>query len=214
MVVIGSKGHALEVFELLTRKGIVDLYFYDDVSTTFENKSISSYPIIRTPDKLKVHFQKDPDFILGVGQSSTRKKLSELAQRLGGKLNTVISSTAIVSDKNVKLFEGLNIMDSVIIQPEVTIGVGTLINARATVHHNTMIGTYCEISPGAIITGNVTIGNESTIGSGALIIPRINIGNNVTVGAGTVVIRDVPDHARIVGNPGRIIGFVNPDEPL
>jgi acetyltransferase EpsM len=37
------------------------------------------------------------------------------------------------------------------------------------------------------------------------VLPEINIGKWTTIGAGAVVIKDVPDGAVIVGNPGRII---------
>jgi acetyltransferase-like isoleucine patch superfamily enzyme len=49
---------------------------------------------------------------------------------------------------------------------------------------------------GATIGANCTIGNDLTIGAFAM------------VGMGAVVTKDVPDHALVVGNPARAIGFV------
>jgi len=49
---------------------------------------------------------------------------------------------------------------------------------------------------GATIGANCTIGNDLTIGAFAM------------VGMGAVVTKDVPDHALVVGNPARVIGFV------
>ena len=48
----------------------------------------------------------------------------------------------------------------------------------------------------AAIGANCTIGNDLTIGAFAM------------VGMGAVVTKDVPDHALVVGNPARVIGFV------
>jgi serine O-acetyltransferase len=51
-----------------------------------------------------------------------------------------------------------------------------------------------------------TIGNGAVIGTGAIILGNIRIGEHVKVGAGSVVVRPVPDHATVVGVPGRIVG--------
>lgn len=38
------------------------------------------------------------------------------------------------------------------------------------------------------------------------------MGNNVTVGAGSVVVKDVPDNCVIVGNPAKIIKYLDKNE--
>jgi acetyltransferase-like isoleucine patch superfamily enzyme len=48
-------------------------------------------------------------------------------------------------------------------------------------------------------------GELSFIGISAIIIQGIKIGKNVTIGAGSVVIKDIPDNAVVVGNPGKVI---------
>jgi acetyltransferase-like isoleucine patch superfamily enzyme len=36
-------------------------------------------------------------------------------------------------------------------------------------------------------------------------LPRVRIGNWATIGAGTVVLKNVPDYAVVVGNPGKVL---------
>lgn len=48
----------------------------------------------------------------------------------------------------------------------------------------------------------------AAIGANATVLCGITIGRNAMIGAGTVVTKDVPDHALIVGVPGRIAGWV------
>jgi UDP-2-acetamido-3-amino-2,3-dideoxy-glucuronate N-acetyltransferase len=48
----------------------------------------------------------------------------------------------------------------------------------------------------------------ATIGANATIVCGVTIGKYAFIGAGAVVTRDVPDHALVVGNPGRIAGKV------
>lgn len=53
------------------------------------------------------------------------------------------------------------------------------------------------------------IGNNVYVGSNAVIIGGIRIGDNVKIGAGAVVVKDVPDNAVVVGNPARIIKYID-----
>jgi acetyltransferase EpsM len=62
------------------------------------------------------------------------------------------------------------------------------------------------------LAGNVTIGEGSHVGIGATVIQGITIGKWVTIGAGTVIIKDIPDYAVVVGNPGKIIKYNNENE--
>ena len=51
-----------------------------------------------------------------------------------------------------------------------------------------------------------TIGNNVLIGTAATLLGPIYVGNNVKIGAETFIINhDVPDHATVVGTPGRIV---------
>ena len=116
---------------------------------------------------------------------------------------SIIAKNAQVSS-SANLGEGLNIMSFVFIGPDSSIGVGSLINAYSSIHHDVVIGDFVEISPGAKILGNCTIGAFSTIGTNATILPKIKIGKNVIVAAGAVVNTDVPDNCMVAGVPAQI----------
>jgi dTDP-4-amino-4,6-dideoxygalactose transaminase/acetyltransferase-like isoleucine patch superfamily enzyme len=49
----------------------------------------------------------------------------------------------------------------------------------------------------------------ATIGASAVLVCGVTVGRFAFVGAGAVVTRDVPDHALVVGNPARCIGWVS-----
>lgn len=63
------------------------------------------------------------------------------------------------------------------------------------------------IGRGKSIRGNDSpvIGDHVTVYAGAIIVGGIQIGNHVKIGAGAVVVKDIPDHASVVGAPVRII---------
>ena len=52
------------------------------------------------------------------------------------------------------------------------------------------------------------IADGASIGAGAILLPGIRVGRFAMVGAGTLVHDSVPDHALVVGTPGRVVGSV------
>jgi serine O-acetyltransferase len=84
-----------------------------------------------------------------------------------------------------------------------------VINERA------VIGDNCNISQGVTIgqanrgrrKGTPVIGRNVYIGPGAKIVGAVHVGDDVAIGANCVVTEDVPDHAVVVGVPGRVISF-------
>jgi len=49
----------------------------------------------------------------------------------------------------------------------------------------------------------------ASIGSGATILSNLSIGENAIVGAGSVVTKDVPPSTIVVGNPARILRYID-----
>ena len=54
----------------------------------------------------------------------------------------------------------------------------------------------------------VTIGDNVWIGGSVTILPGVTIGSNVTIGAGSVVVKDIPDGCVAVGNPCRVVKYL------
>ncbi|MBR1754084.1 serine O-acetyltransferase [bacterium] len=50
-----------------------------------------------------------------------------------------------------------------------------------------------------------TLGRGVVVGANATVLGNITLGNYAKVGAGSVVVNDVPEHATVVGIPGRIV---------
>lgn len=203
MLILGARGHAIELLQVLEDIGEDELCFYDDVSLDAPAFLFGRYPVLRAPTDAMLHLSHDPRAVLGIGGGKLRERLAGRVREWGGQLHTVIAASARVGRHSVVLGDGLNVMDGVLISNEVSIGEGSLINARATLHHNVMVGEYCEISPGAQLLGHVQVGNYSQVGAGAVVLPRVIIGRGAMVGAGAVVNRHVADHEIVAGVPAR-----------
>jgi acetyltransferase-like isoleucine patch superfamily enzyme len=94
-------------------------------------------------------------------------------------------------------------MAGAVVTQNISIGVGTLVNANATIHHDCRIGDYCELSPGCHLLGNVRIGARTFVGAGAVILPNNVIGSDVIIGAGAVVTKDIPNGMTVKGVPAK-----------
>jgi UDP-2-acetamido-3-amino-2,3-dideoxy-glucuronate N-acetyltransferase len=116
-----------------------------------------------------------------------------------------------------------NICDHVFVENDVCIGDRVTIKCGVQLWDGVSIGDDVFVGPNATFTNDpfprsrvypqkferTNICSGASIGANATILPGITIGRNAMVGAGAVVTRSVPPNAIVVGNPARVIGYVN-----
>ena len=90
----------------------------------------------------------------------------------------------------------------------VVIGETSSIGDNVTLYHGVTLGgispaenSFSQIN----VKRHPTIKNNVIIGSGAQILGPISVGSYARIGANTVIIKEVPDHATMVGNPAQNI---------
>ncbi len=199
MVILGAGGHASEVLDVLIQNGneaLEGLLLFDNVNADVTKHNI---PILKNIDDLKQAFKTDNRFVIATGNPVVRQKLDLMATQAGGVCTALIANNAKISSMDVKIGDGVNIMQDVIIFPSVAIGKGVLINARALVHHNSTIGAYSEIGPGSIITGNCFLGERVQLGAGCVLLPNVSIADDVVIGAGTTVTKSINETGVYIG---------------
>lgn len=211
MLIAGANRHAKEVLELLhNQEKLNEIVFFDDVSKNSNSLVYQKYPIIKTLSEAEEYFKSTyVKFVLALGNPADRKKVSDKLEAIGGKLSSIIARSAFIGHYDVHLECGLNVMHNAMISNSVRIGKGTLLNAYSSVHHDVVVGQYCELSPHAVLLGGCTIGNFTAIGANATVLPDVSVGNNVVVGAGAVVTKNIPDNSVAVGIPARVVKFNN-----
>lgn len=214
MLVIGAKGFAKEVLEVLHQLNqLENLCFYDDISNGIPNKLYNKFPVLRTIEEAEIYFKEvSNNFTIGIGNPILRKKLYDKFTSLGGEFTSTISPFAQVGFFGNQIETGCNIMTGTIITSDIQIKKGTLINLNCTIGHDSIIGNFVELSPGVHISGNCKIGDFTVFGTNATMLPKLNVGKNVIVGAGSVVTKDLPDNCVAVGIPAKIIKELSPLE--
>ncbi len=212
MLIIGAKGFAKEVLEVLHQLNqIENVVFYDDVNDDLPAKLYSKFSILKSEKEAKNYFATiDNRFTIGIGNPVLRKKLYDKFTLFGGILTSTISPKSHIGNFGVQIQSGCNLMTGTVITNDISIGKGSLINLNCTVGHDCIIGDFVEICPGVHISGNCNIGNYTFIGTNATILPKVSIGNNVIVGAGSVITKDVPDNVMVIGTPGKIVKEIIP----
>ncbi len=203
LVLVGGGGHCKSVIEAAESagreiKGILDF-------PEHYGEDCLGYKVIGSDDDIPLYVN-DYEFIVTLGfitDPNHRIKLHRLIEEAGGKLGTVIASSANVS-RHAKIGKGTVILHNANINAGASIGKGCIINSGSNIEHDVEIGDYCHISTGAMVNGDGKIGKGTFVGSGAIVANGLSISDNIVVGAGAVVCSDIKDLGTYVGVPAKI----------
>jgi UDP-2-acetamido-3-amino-2,3-dideoxy-glucuronate N-acetyltransferase len=112
---------------------------------------------------------------------------------------------------------------NVVIGPRVRVGNGVKIQNNVSVYEGVTLEDDVFCGPSMVFTNvhnprsaiprmdelrATRVGKGATLGANCTIVCGITIGAHAFVGAGAVVLRDIPDHGLVVGNPGRLVGWM------
>jgi acetyltransferase EpsM len=196
LYLLGASGHAKVILESLQASGKKVTGLFDDNPAIKDLLGLGVIGLVKDAAGLT-----NSSFIISIGNNKIRKRIAE---RYDFQYETAVHPNSVISPSSV-MNEGIVVMAGVVVNAGTRVGKHVILNTRCSIDHDCVLGDYVHVSPGATLAGNVTIGEGTHVGSNACLIPGITVGKWATIGAGAVIIRDVPDHAVVVGNPGRII---------
>lgn len=202
IVLIGGGGHCKSCIEVIHSTGKYNIVGILDLPSEL-GKEILGIKVVGNDDDYSKFHQQGCSFLITVGQIKTaklRKQIFEKLQSIGAKLETVIASTAYVSEM-AKISEGTIIMHHAFVNAGANIGYNCIINTGALIEHDVQIGNHNHISTSAVVNGDVSIGDENFIGSNAVIANGKKVGNAIIIGAGATVTKDLNKEGIYVGNP-------------
>ncbi len=125
--------------------------------------------------------------------------------------------------KDSRVGKNCRIGQNVVIGPNVTIGDSVKIQNNVSVYEGVTLEDHVFCGPSMVFTNVFNPRSEirrmdelrptlvrrgATLGANCTIVCGVTIGRYAFVGAGAVVTRDVPDFGLVVGNPGRLTGWM------
>lgn len=196
LMIIGCGGHGRVVADIVRARNDTLAGFLDDNFATTPSDVAVTGPVHSEIRRLIATHR----FVVGIGSSNVRRKLSEAVLAAGGELATLFHPSAIIAP-DILVGAGTVVMAGVIVNVGTHIGRFAVLNTGCIVDHDNVVEDNVHVSPGCSLAGNVTCKMDSFIGTGASIIPRVTIGEGAYVAAGATVTRDVPPHVLVAGCP-------------
>lgn len=199
LIIIGVGGHGKVLADIA-----IQMQKYEDIAFLChyeKKKECLGFPIIgRNEDAIR--YINEAEFVVGIGDTETRKRIMEELTGMGATMATLIHPYACIGSR-VTIGEGSVVMAGTVINAETTIGKGCIINTASSVDHNCLLGDYVHVAVGAHLCGVVTVGDETWIGAGATVVNGVHVCPHCMIGAGAVVVKNIKESGTYIGVPAR-----------
>ena len=121
------------------------------------------------------------------------------------------------------LGERCNIGQNVVISPEVVLGNNVKVQNNVSIYTGVILEDDVFCGPSMVFTNVVNprsavvrkneyrqtrVGRGASFGANCTVVCGHDIGKYAFIGAGAVVTKNIPDYALVIGNPGRITGWM------
>lgn len=200
LILVGGGGHCKSVIEAAESVGYSILGVLD--MPEHVGREILSTKVIGTDDDIPSFVDK-ADFVITVGfilDPAIRIKLYNRIKEAGGKLSTIVASTAYVS-KYATLGEGTVVLHQAFVNAGAKVGNNVILNTAVNIEHDAVIGDHCHISTGTMVNGECKVGERCFIGSQSVLANCISVGDDIIVGAGSFVRKSISEKGIYSGNP-------------
>lgn len=204
-IIISAGTYAQVYSEYLSSEYEIIGYFDDDENLV--GKVVNGIKVIGNLKELDNFIANDLSISVFVplGDNKMRSKLLKEYNEKGYLTPSFISKDTIIHE-SVTIGNSVYILPGTNIMPLTKIGDFTMISMGVNIAHHNNIGNACFFSLGSKIGASIEVRDNAFCGIGSTIMTGVkSIGKSSLIGAGSVIIRDVPDFATVVGNPGRVI---------
>ena len=149
--------------------------------------NFEGYPMLGSVEKASKDHPGASVFI-AIGDNAIRRKV--YAQLRGHDFPAMIDPSAQVSP-TTEFRHGTYIACEAVVSVGTEIGKFVIINARAGVGHDSVVGDFSNVAPGVSLSGHTTLGQDVFMGTNSCTAPGRKVGDGATVACGTPVLKDV-----------------------
>lgn len=207
-VIVGAGTYGQVYVEYL--KEIYNVKGFFDSNPKFKGQQVSGYPVLGCVSRIEQYMKKheDTSIFVPLGNNNRRVELLKKFKDLGYNLPSFIHKSSSLPE-NVVLGRSVYILPSTSIMPYTKIGDYTMISMGVNIAHHVDIGEGCFFSQGCNIGASIKIAKNAYFGMGVAVMTGVKkIGAGSLMGVGTVIIRNVPDKAVMIGNPGKVLKYL------
>lgn len=202
-IIIGAGTYGQVYAEYL--KEVYTIIGFIDDNEVLHNAKVNNIEVLGSFDYMLDHIDSSTNVFIPVGNNKVRVKLLEKVIEAGFKTPNFIHTDTQIHP-TVKLGRCIYILPGTHIMPFTEIKDFVLISMGVNIAHHTIIEQGCFFSQGVNVGASIHLKENAYCGIGSTIMTGVKeVGENSLIGAGAVIIKDVPDGATVVGNPGRII---------
>ncbi|AZY50419.1 acetyltransferase [Bordetella avium] len=199
LCLLGAGGYGREVLDCLLNDSRFEVAGFVDDSPAFRGNEVAGVPVLGGVDD--VPLLPDVLFLASVGSPALRRKMTQSLLARGANFARVLCGY-IGSRSQI----GASLIHpGAVLSVDCQVADYVSISFGAVLGHDTVVGDYTHIGWGAFIAGNCHIGEGVLIEPSVCIARGLHIGSGAHIGLGSVVLRDVPEGATVLGNPGRVV---------
>jgi sugar O-acyltransferase (sialic acid O-acetyltransferase NeuD family) len=186
LVIVGAGGHGQAIADLaLSISAFQKISFLDDAYP--KNSHAVGLSIVGNTDTLFLDEFEFDACIVAIGNNRVRELVIQriLSEKL--PLINLIHPKAFVSNF-AQLGLGIAIMAGAVIGTNAKLGLGSLVNANATVDHDCILEPFSHLGVGVQLAGGVYIGKSSWLQAGCSAGYFVKIDNNLIIPPGTALV--------------------------
>jgi sugar O-acyltransferase (sialic acid O-acetyltransferase NeuD family) len=214
VIVVGAGAHARSVLGALADVGcrVVGLVADGSAPDTHIGAAEVLGGLAQAPDICGQH--PDARWVMAIGDNYHRLRIMrEIQAACPAALFAPLVHPSCVLAPDVVLEEGAVVMPGTVLMAGCRLGAGSLVNTRASLDHESILGEGASLAPGVVTGGRVYVGRRSFVGIGSTLAQGVRIGEDCVIGAGSLVLKDVPDNAVAYGRPAGFVRSRQADEP-
>ncbi len=215
VVILGAGGYAKVVYEILSTHSDLNVIGCTDKALGLSERSTGediALPILGDDDVLpklaEKYFGLQAVLALGSDLMEARRRLIHVLDLQNIRPISARHRSAVIST-TAKLGAGTVVRAGSIVSAGTIIGRHCILNLGASIDHDARLGDNIFVGQGAKISSHVEIADHVVVEMGAKINSRVQVGEGARLTAGSFVNTDVPDHAVVVGVPGRVVRYVD-----